>query len=110
MDWSAARAKEIFKEVYGAKVRATPRATGYDFEAIAQSGQVYAIEAKGTNSDLLSGRIQLKWHQILGLVEARRQGKIPVLFVTNRKGDYGVFILEHTLVDEEEYFGRGELP
>lgn len=110
MDWSAARAKEIFKEVYGAKVRVTPRTTGYDFEAIAESGKIYAIEAKGTDSDLLDGRIQLKWHQVLGLAEARKQGKVPILFVANMKGDYGVFVLEHTLVGGEEYFRKGELP
>lgn len=110
MDWSAAKAKDVFKEVYGAELHKAPRSTGYDFEATSESGQRYAIEAKGTDSDLLDGRIQLKWHQVLGLANARREGKVPVLFVTNLKGDFGVFVLQHTVIDGEEFIMKGELP
>ncbi len=110
MDWSAAKAKEIFREVYNAKIRVTPRNTGYDFEAELENGQVYAIEAKGTDSELLDGRLQLKWHQIIGLANARTEGKVPILFVANRKGDYGVFVLQHTVINGEESFQKGELP
>jgi len=111
MDWSGIRAKEIFQEVYGAKIKITPRDIGYDFEAQAPNGKIYAIEAKGTDTDSPNGRLQIKWHQIKALADARNQGKIPVLFIANKKGDYGLFVLQHSLIEEDEYYDKeGGLP
>ena len=110
MDWSAAKAKEIFKEVYGAKIKRTPRSIGYDFEAVSETGKTYAIEAKGTDTDRPDGRIQIKWKQLEALILARDQGKVPILFIANQRGDFGAFVLQHSILNNDEHYEKGELP